>query len=60
MESYIAAGDIHLASDDVRAIDNAGYKATEMERRRVTLRRGARWASAAGLLVLAVYHLAYW
>jgi hypothetical protein len=57
MESYIAAGSIHLTNEDIRAIDEAGYKAAEIQERKAKIMKGIKLAAAGGLFLLAAYRM---
>ncbi|WVW85923.1 hypothetical protein I302_107961 [Kwoniella bestiolae CBS 10118] len=50
IESFIAAGDLKLTTEEVEAIDKAGYKTAKNAEIRRKVVTGFKWATAAGLV----------
>ncbi|WVQ67237.1 uncharacterized protein L199_005432 [Kwoniella botswanensis] len=58
IESFIAAGDLDLTGEEVKAIDKAGYKSARNAEIRRKVVNGIKWVTAAGLVTyLAINRL---
>ncbi|WRT70440.1 uncharacterized protein IL334_007438 [Kwoniella shivajii] len=56
IESFIAAGDLALSSDEIQSIDKAGYKSYRNAQIRTKVVMAAKWLTAAALVSYIALH----